>query len=542
MVLVLAKNKNGANSTSVRKVSTQVGKPNQTAKSIAQRYKQDSKKQDEKDLDRFRKKEERLKKNYDSAKEIAKRYRDPNKNVTNTLNAYTRETIRTYLQAPATNEKNLRDVSRYLYYRSHIYYRLIQWYASMWDLRCRQVIPPYDLSEDNNADNILNVYGQTLDQLEIYNMQGNWYDIAVRCYKEDVCYSLFFRDDTGSVFYLLNADECMITGKYMTGDFSFAINMSKFKSTQKQQLIEWLGEPLTSMWNEYESSGVNYIEVPPEYAACFKFRSSEWDMVVPPMATLFQELSALMDLADYQAIADKQSIYKLVTLPMKTLAGAKLADDFEISPDLMNEYFQKMVDNALPDYASSAMVPGGNLEVVDFSTTSTDKDVDRYEQSQNTILSTAGGGAILNTSNITSTAAFKAWLKAETEFAISSLMPQVEGFTNRILKKDLSNPCKVKYFEVSVYTKDDLKDSLLESCQYSYSNRLAYNTFLGISEKDTLAMLNLEESILKLHEKMVYPLQSSYTQSGTEVGEVGEGRPESDPAQLSPSGERSRNE
>ncbi len=54
-------------------------------------------------------------------------------------------------------------------------------------------------------------------------------------------------------------------------------------------------------------------------------------------------------------------------------------------------------------------------------------------------------------------------------------------------------------------------------------------------------MMNLEESILKLHEKMIYPLQSSYTQSGTEVGEVGEGRPEEDPSELSPSGERNRN-
>ena len=527
MVLVLARKNNGANSTSVRKVSTNVGKPNQSAKAIKERYQKEEK--------------ERVRKNYDTAKEISKQYRDPNKDTTKTLNAYTRESIRTYLQTPSSNEKNLRNVSKYLYYRSHIYFRLVQWYASMWDLRCRQVIPPYDLTGNNNSENILKIYNQTLNALETYNIQGNWYDIAVRCYTEDVCYALFFRDDTGSVFYILDADECKITGRYMTGDFSFAINMSKFKSQQRQQLIEWLGEPLSSMYHEYETSGVNYIEVPPEYAACFKFRSSEWDMVVPPMATLFQELAALMDLADYQAIADAQSIYKLVTLPMKTLSGAKMADDFEISPDLMYEYFVKMVDNALPDYASSAMVPGGGLEVVDFSTTSADKDVDRYEQSQNTILSTAGGGAILNASKINSAAAFKAWLKAETEFAISSLLPQIEGMTKRTLSRDLGdNACRVKYFEVSVYTKDELKESLLTSCQYSFSNRLSYNTLLGISEKDTLAMMNLEENILKLHEKMIYPLQSSYTQSGTESGEVGEGRPTVPDDELSPSGQRSR--
>jgi hypothetical protein len=216
MVLILAKKNNGADSsTSVRKVTTPVGKPNQNAKAIRERYRKEE--------------QERTKKNFDTAEKIAKQFRNPNKDVTKTLNAYTRESIRTYLQAPASNEKNLRNVSKYLYYRSHIYFRLIQWYATMWDLRCRQVIPPYDLTAENNADSMLKIYNQTLDQLEIYNLQGNWYDLAVTCYREDVCYSLFFRDETGTVFYILDADECKVTGRYMTGDFSFAINMSRYK-------------------------------------------------------------------------------------------------------------------------------------------------------------------------------------------------------------------------------------------------------------------------------------------------------------------------
>ena len=517
----------GANGTSVGKVNANVGKPRQTAKTIRERYEQEEK--------------ERVKKNFDSAKEISKQFRDPNKPTGKNLNAYSREAIRAYLKAPLSNEVNLRNTSRYLYYRSHIYFRLVQWYATMWDLRCRQVIPPFVLNADNDDTNMLDYYQQTLEKLDIYNLQGNWYDLAVKCYTEDVCYSLFFHDETGSVFYILDADECRITGKYSTGDFSFAINMSKYRSQQRQQLIEWLGEPLISMYREYQSSNVNYIEVPPEYAACFKFRSSEWDTVIPPMATLFQELAALMDLADYQAIADAQSIYKLVTLPMKTLSGAKMADDFEISPELMYDYFKKMVDNALPDYASSAMVPGGGLEVVDFSSSSTDKDIDRYEQSQNTILSTAGGGAVLNTTYINSNVAFATWLKAETEFAISSLLPQVEGFTNRLLVQELGDKrCKVKYFEVSVYTKKDLSDQLLSSAQYSFSTRLAYMTTLGIAEKDVLAMEHLENQILNLNTLMNHPLQSSYTTAGEQGGEE-VGRPQTPDDELTDSGERSRN-
>ena len=264
-------------------------------------------------------------------------------------------------------------------------------------------------------------------------------------------------------------------------------------------------------------------------------------MIIPPMATLFQELASLMDLADYQAIADEQSIYKLVTLPMKVLSGAKLADDFEISPDLSYEYFTKMVREALPDYVSAAMVPGDGLEVVNFADSAADKDVDRYEQSQNTILSTAGGGAVINTNNLNNTAMFNAWLKAETEFAISSLLPQLEGFANMQLRIELGdNACKIKFFEVSVYTKKDLAEDLLTSAQHSFSTRLAYLTTQGISEKDALAMEFLENEVLHLNTLMNHPLQSSYTTAGVQ-GEVGEGRPEEDPENLSPSGDRSRN-
>jgi hypothetical protein len=91
---------------------------------------------------------------------------------------------------------------------------------------------------------------------------------------------------------------------------------------------------------------------------------------------------------------------------------------------------------------------------------------------------------------------------------------------------------------VSVYTKEDVQATLLESCQYGFSNRLAYNTFNGISEKATMAMNLLENTILGLPEKMI-PLSSSYTQSGT--NDEG-GRPKTPDDELSDSGERTRNE
>lgn len=481
--------------------------------------------------------------NYAKAQDSVRTLRDVTKTVTTrNIQTINKEELKGYFSNLGGNEKNLRKVSRYLYYRSNIYYRLVQWYSGMWDLRCRKVIPQYSLTKDNNANKMLKSFESTIDMLDKMNLQGNMTEVLTNVYVDDVCYAIKFLDDTGMFFYILDPDECIIDGRYSTSDFSFSIDMSKYKSAQRQALIEYVGEPFSSMYNEYLSTGQRWVHCPDEYAACFKFHTDSWDTVIPPFLQTFLQMAGLEDLVDIQAEADALSIYKLLYMPMKVLSGTKESDDFEVSPDIAREYFARLL-NAVPDGIAGAMVPSEELKVIDFDS-STDRDINSVEMSQNQILSTAGGGAVINANNITSTAAFEAWLQAETEFAISSLLVQINGFTNRIISYEISNPCKVDHFEVSVYTKNKLADKLLESCQYSYSNRLAYNTLLGISEKETLAMLYFETEVLKLQDRMIYPLQSSFTSSNTEDGytsELGQGAPVKDSGDLSESGERDRN-
>ena len=279
--------------------------------------------------------------------------------------------------------------------------------------------------------------------------------------------------------------------------------------------------------------------MPDEYAACFKFRIEDLNHVIVPFASLLQQLAGLSDTEDLQGILDDQAVFRLIAVPMPLLSNAKTSDEFAVSPDLLIEYYN-VLKNALPDYVSAAPIPGEitNDNVIDFSETAADKDINRLQNAQTNVLNTAGGGAVIAANNINSTAAFNAWLKAETEFAISSLIGQVEGFTNRVLAIDASNPCRVEYFEVSVYTKQELADNLLTACQHSFSDRLALQTLYGISEKTTLAMEYFETEVLKLPERMNHPLDSSYTQSGNSEDV---GRPMTPDDELTDSGERSRN-
>ena len=71
------------------------------------------------------------------------------------INPYTKENIQKMLQNISGNEVNLRKAMHYMFYRSQIMYRIINWYAGIWDLRCRKVTPKYDLVKSNDPQKTL---------------------------------------------------------------------------------------------------------------------------------------------------------------------------------------------------------------------------------------------------------------------------------------------------------------------------------------------------------------------------------------------------
>lgn len=115
----------------------------------------------------------------------------------------------------------------------------------------------------------------------------------------------------------LDPDYMKIAGVFPDGSFAGAIDMSYFRS--HSELLEYWGDPFQSMWTTYQSTGEKYQLLPTEYNVCLKFRSEDWETVVPVLTPIFLSLIDLMDASDYQAVQQAANIYKLVWLEMKTL-------------------------------------------------------------------------------------------------------------------------------------------------------------------------------------------------------------------------------
>lgn len=470
--------------------------------------------------------------NFASAEQAAKSLRDVTKSATKTIPAFNKESLRDYLKNIGSNEKNLRNLSRYLFYRCHSYYRLIMYNATMFDLNARSVIPQYDLIKTPDVAKTLKSYQETLKLLDELNLQYEFLKAFATAFREDVFYGCAYYTEGQGMFILpLNPNYCKISGVYATGDFSFVMDMTYFRSRQYE--LEAYGEPFQSMYKAYESTGQKYQPMPDEYCVCLKSRPEDWETVLPIFSGLLNSIINLIDLEDIQSVKDAQEIYKMIWLEMETLTGADNPDEWKVDPSIMVEYFNRMINEALPNYISAAIVPG-KLNQISFDN---DKatDTNKVSKATETLFNSAGGAQILNSATIKGTTAFTAAIQADTELAISMLLPQVQGFVNRFISYYVSNPAKVKFFEISVYTKEAFKKSMLEAGQYGLPTRLAYNTLNQFSEMDTLALNFLEVNCLELNDSLI-PMHSSHTQSGSDTG----GAPTKDNDELTDDGESSR--
>ena len=449
--------------------------------------------------------------NFAKAEQAAKQLKDVNKTATKTVSAFSKSSLRTYLQNIGANAKNLRNLSRYLFYRCHAYYRWVMYNSTMYDLNCRIVVPQYDLVKGGDVNKTLKSYNNTLQVLDDMNIQYEFLKALTIAFREDVFFGCaYYTEDEGLFILPLDPDYCTISGAYADGSFAFSMDMSYFRSRQFE-LDSW-GDPFQSMYRQYESDGIKYQPMPDEYAVCLKSRPEDWETLLPIASGLLNSIINLIDLEDIQAIADEQEIYKMIWLEMETLTGADYPDAWKVDPSIMLDYFNRLISEALPDYISAAVVPG-KLDTINFETSKVN-DTNKITKATETLFNSAGGAQILNSANITGTTGFMAALQVDTELAISAMLPQIQGITNRLLKFYVGdNAAKVKFFEVSVYTKETYKKALLEGATYGTPTILAYNSCNHFSELDSLALNFLERDCLGLHEKFI-PVQSSHTTAG----------------------------
>lgn len=449
---------------------------------------------------------------------------------TRTYTVFDLDKLRTYLRNPASYYKRIIELSNFLYTRSHPYRKLINYNASMINANYRCIVPLTDLTKPTDGTKMLKDYYTVCSLLEPLSWQSEVYKMNVISWLNDTAYGIIFTDKTGVFILPMNYEYCRVSGVFADSSLSYAVDMSYY--AQRQDELEALGSPLTDMWKEYQKDTINnkWVEVPEKYCYCTKVNLNDPSLPIPPYLPLYSQLIRLASLEDIQSIKDENSVYKLLAFELETKGDEP--DDFTVDVDTAIEYFDRAIES-LPDYIAAFVSP---IKVNPITFVDEDvRDMNVIEDGTKALYSSANGGQVLFSSNISNGTAWIGAMIADEQYASASLRPQIQIILNRWLSYQTSANCRIKLLPVSEYTKQDYKEGLDKDFAYGFPLRMALNTLNGFSELETMSMAILENDVLKLNDKFIPP-KSANTQSTDEGG-----RPkEENPSNLSPEGEATR--
>ena len=117
-------------------------------------------------------------KSFAAAEQAALSLKDVTKTSVKSVTAFSKDLLRSYLQNIGSNAKNLRNLSRYLFYRCHAYYRWVMYQSTMYDLNCRAVIPNEVKSKYTFSIHINKNTAKSVKGIEVYTPANIKYDFA----------------------------------------------------------------------------------------------------------------------------------------------------------------------------------------------------------------------------------------------------------------------------------------------------------------------------------------------------------------------------
>lgn len=437
-----------------------------------------------------------------------------------TYTVYSKDSLRTYLKNPLTdtNQKNLRQLSQFLYVLSAQYRRIIAYFATHIDLTAYNVIPNVSMTEDNDDEKILQNYESTLKWIEKMNMQGQIHGILTACLREDCFYGYIYYEDgeeqdrNSFIIVPLNADYCKISSVNYNGTLNCAFDFSYFDSSANKVYLDYWDKEFTTGYNAYQKdSKQRWAELDPERTVVFKMDYDQLDRVIPPFASLFEDIIDLIDLRGITSVKDKLSIYKLLVAEIDTLSNTTNPDDFAVSLDLAVDFYNK-INQILPEEIGLALSPM-KIEPITFDKDATDE-TNSISKANKNLWESAGVSQIMDNSKLTGSTAVTAAMRFDALFIQKPLLWQIEARVNMFLDYVLpDNGMRLKYMQVSPYLKDEVIKNVKEACTLGLPMKTQLAALMGVSPLDMNSMLHLENDILKLQDKMV-PLQSTYTQTG----------------------------
>ena len=483
----------------------------------------------------------KLVENMDQLRQFAKAYDemfklvDLDSNTTKSWTVFNKESLRSYLQNPynSASQKNIRDLARFLSTLSFPLRRLINYLASLPDFSVYKVIPNISMLEDPDEDSIMQDYEDVCRFMRAMDLELDLFKLLVIAWREDCAYFFPVEDGSGkTLLFPLDAQYCKISGVGYNGLYHVAYDFSFFNGTNAFYLDVWPKE-FKQKYAKYQSnSNLRWQQL--DDARCFKINLDQPDLVLSPLASLFESIIDLIDLQSLTSVKDALEIYKLLVMRIPML-NTNNPDDMAISLTLAKNFYNKAVE-LLPEEIGCILSPMP-VDSVSFDKSATSES-DAISDAYSNLMSHAGVSQIMDSSRLSGQSAVKASMMCDVMFATKGIIQQINAFINeRILLRFPNTNMIVKYTDVTAYTKSERISELQKACEFGLPFKLELAMMLGQDPLENYAMGWLEDKMGLAITRWTNPLVSSHTKSSSDQDG---GAPTKDDDDLSDEGAASR--
>lgn len=452
---------------------------------------------------------------------------------------YSKEKVITILENPQKNEKDIRELSNYLYLTSSHYRRLVDYFSSI--LLYNYTVIPTRIPEKVKKIDYKKTYTNIVNECDKYNLRHEATKALKVAVREGVFFGLCYESKDSFYIKQVQAKYAQICG-IEDGTYIFQFDLNFFNANK--DLLPMYGTEFVRAYEKYKGNKEKGIKgdrtkrwYEPKNGIVIKSDESDPYYSLPLFTGL---ITSVFDIEDYKMLqkAKKENDnYKALGLELPTDEDGIPLLDFDVN----EQYFNHIVDNIGNDGIGVFMSPF-KISGFSFASTSASDKNDVIESEEEFWMASGTSSLIFGSAKATSSSSLTLSVKPDEQIAYSMLLQFQRYFNKKIKKMDLEYEFKIEFTAQSIFNNTEYVDRYAKASMYGLPVKQLYGASLGLSPSDMLGMTYLEEDILQLGTKSwIHPLVSSSTQSGNPSNEGGRPTAQETGKQLGDAGEATQN-
>lgn len=426
----------------------------------------------------------------------------------NLYKSYDKEDIKRFLETPSRYEKQLREISNFLYGASLHYSNVVEFFGDL--LLYAYIVTGYRTDDKKiKKKEFEQEYMEILFKLDNMNFKHEFNKIMLEVFKEEVFYG--YVHETEDSFYIqkLNPQACQVSS-VEDGVLLFSFDFA----TITDRNLHLYPKELQNKYKKYKNDRkLKWQELDGENTICIKFNENV-SYSVPPLAGTFESVADIWEYKELKRAKTNILNYKLIGLGVPLRKDSNEADNMALSVETVT-HFMNLINSSLPE-GIGAFVSPMDIIPIDFKEENNTKD--RVEEAIKGFYNDSGINQLLFNSDRSTGASLLPSIERASTIAYR-LLRQFERWVNKRLKiqgNDIYR-FKVSFLDVTHYNKEKEYDKYMKMMQYGTPVIMQAMACLGYSPLDLINNNILQVDILSLVDKLKPPITSN-TLSGKETG------------------------